>query len=107
SLGILKEDKFLMERVNNHNPSFGYNTFEGFVEEDCVQALEQLVNEGLFVAKEASNRWKESDNGMHVLAAALYVLMTENGYNKRKEVFRDFLIRMFNENKLVPGNIDL
>jgi hypothetical protein len=50
TLGSLRADAFLMDKVNNHNPAFGYNTFEGFIEEDCVQALEQIINE--------NSKWK-------------------------------------------------
>ena len=47
ALNKLKDDKFFMDKVLNHNTSFGYNSFEGFVEEDCVQALDQIINENL------------------------------------------------------------
>ena len=43
----LRHDAFLMDKVKHHNPSFGYNEFEGFVEEDCVQALEQSITQSL------------------------------------------------------------
>lgn len=55
----LKEDRFLMDKVLNHNPSFGYNSFEGFVEEDCVQALDQIINEKLGIPRDARKRWQE------------------------------------------------
>lgn len=52
----LKSDDFLMDKVLNHNPSFGYNSFEGFVEEDCVQALDQIINEKLKIGMDARQR---------------------------------------------------
>jgi hypothetical protein len=102
-LSFLKEDEFLMDKVLNHNPAFGYNSFEGFIEEDCVQALEQIINEKLNIEREAHQRWKESDDGMHVFAIALYNLMREENYNQQGELFRDFLIRMIRTDKLSPG----
>lgn len=105
SLSLLKEDEFLMDKVLNHNPSFGYNTFKGFIEEDCVQALEQIINEKLEVEREAHKRWKESDDGIHVFAVALYNVMKEENYNERGELFRDFLVRMIQTGKLDPGRI--
>ncbi|MBN1969705.1 MAG: hypothetical protein JW870_10085, partial [Candidatus Delongbacteria bacterium] len=30
---ILNEDDFVMDKVKNHNPAFGYNTLEGYLEE--------------------------------------------------------------------------
>ena len=107
ALERLKEDEFLMDKVLNHNPAYGYNSFEGFVEEDCVQALEQVINEKLGIAVEAQNRWKNADEGMHVLAVALHHLMKEKnfGQNNRQEHFRDFLIRMIRSGELAPGRI--
>jgi hypothetical protein len=43
---------------------------------------------------------------MHVLAAALYSVMKRENYNERGEVFRDFLIRIVEEEKLVPGKVE-
>ncbi len=105
TLELLKEDAFLMDKVLNHNPSFGYNSFEGLVEEDCVQALDQIISEKLKIEKEAKKRWKESDDGIHVFAVALYNVIKENNYNEKNEQFRDFLIKMIKTGKLSPGKI--
>jgi hypothetical protein len=105
ALSLLKEDEFLMDKVLNHNPAYGYNSFDGFIEEDCVQALEQIINEKLGMEREAHQRWKESDEGMHVFAVALYNVMKEENYNERGELFRDFLVRMIRSGKLGPGKI--
>lgn len=99
------KDEFVMDKVNNHNPSFGYNSLAGLFEEDCVQSLDQLINEKLGVAKDARKRWKENDDGIHVLAIALYQIMKEEKYNDKHEVFRDFLLRINKEGKFVPGKI--
>jgi hypothetical protein len=101
-----KEDAFVMDKVENHDPSFGYNTFEGYVEEDCVQALDMIINEKFFPDYDARDRWKKRDDGMHVLAAALYSVMKQEDYNERGEVFRDFLVRIVEEEKLVPGKVE-
>jgi hypothetical protein len=103
ALAILRKDEFLMDKVLNHDQAFGYNSFEGYIEEDCVQALEQLINEKLDKEREARQRWKESDGGMHVFAVALYRLMKEERYNEKGELFRDFLIRMLRTGRLSPG----
>lgn len=105
ALDTLRADAFLMDKINNHNSSFGYNSFEGFVEEDCVQALEQLINEKLKVAVEARQRWKENDDGMHVFAVALYSLMRHENYDGEKEGFREFLLRMIRSGKLEAGKL--
>ncbi len=102
---LLKKDEFLMDTIKNHNPAFGYNSFEGFIEEDCVQALEQIINEKFGIEVEPRKRWKESDDGMHVFSAALYKVLKEEKYNQKGERFRDFLIRTIQEGKLAPGTI--
>lgn len=106
TLSKLKQDQFLMDKVMNHNPSFGYNSFEGFAEEDCVQALDQIINEKLGISRDPRKRWKENDDGMHVLAIALYNIMKEDNYNEEKLLFRDFLIKNINNGRLLNGNIE-
>jgi hypothetical protein len=105
ALDDLRTDAFLMDKVMNHNPSFGYNSFEGFIEEDSVQALDQVINEKFKVEVEARKRWKTNDDGMHVFAIALYSLMKEENFNGERESFRDFLIRMIHSGKLKAGSI--
>lgn len=98
-------DEFVMDKVNNHNKALGYNTLEGLFEEDCVQSLDQLINENLGIAGDARKRWQESDEGIHVLAIALYKIMKEDNYNSKGELFRDYVIRINKEGRLVPGRI--
>jgi hypothetical protein len=105
ALDTLRQDPLLMNRVTNHNPSFGYNDFEGFVEEDCVQALDQRIAEKLGVADDPRQRWRASDDGMHVLAMALYQLFREQAFPTGGETFRDFLLRAVRTGELAPGRI--
>jgi hypothetical protein len=103
---ILKKDEFLMDKVLNHNPAYGYNSFEGFIEEDCVQALDQIICEKLDIAQNPQKRWKESDEGMHVFAVAVYKTMKEEKFCRNGEKFRDFLVRMIKKGRLSPGKIE-
>jgi len=68
----LEQDSLVVDKVRHHDPSFGYNTAAGYIEEDSVQALEQLICEKLGVGRNPCKYWREQDGGMHVLAAALY-----------------------------------
>lgn len=104
-INSLSNDEFLMDKVTNHNPSFGYNTIDGLIEEDCVQTLEQLINEKFGVSVDAAKRWKASDDSIHVFAIALYQVMKEENYNDKNELFRDFLVRNINSGKLGAGKI--
>ena len=79
-----------MQRVEHHNPSFGYNSFEGFVEEDCVQALDQRIADRLGIAEDPRQRWRRCDDGMHVLAMALYQLLKRGGLSPRGRVVPRF-----------------
>lgn len=102
---FFRKDEFLMDKVTNHNPSFGYNTLEGLFEEDCVQSLDQVINEKLGMGCDAKKRWVENDDGIHVLAIVLYQIMKAENYNSGKEVFRDFLLRLVRSGTLAPGKI--
>lgn len=106
ALESLKADPFLMQRVKHHNPSFGYNDFQGFVEEDVVQASDELIAERTInQAYDPFTRWIHSDDGMHVLAVALYELAHLEHYDLTKESMRDFIVRMTKVGKLAPGKI--
>lgn len=100
-----RSDEFVMDKVNNHNKSLGYNELEGLFEEDCVQSMDQIISERLGVSVDACKRWQESDEGIHVLAIALYRIMKEENYGTGSERFRDFLIRTVRSGKLRPGGI--
>lgn len=105
ALDTLKSDSFLMDKVTNHNRSFGYNSFESFVEEDCVRALEQIITEKMGVARDARQRWRAEDDGMHVLAVALYTLMKKTNYKSSNESFANFISRNIASGELKPGRI--
>ena len=105
ALATLQQDTFLMARVENHDPSFGYNSFWGFVEEDIVQALDQLLSERFGVAPDPRQNWRESDDGMHVLAVAVYVIMRDERFLDAAEALTDFLIRQVRDGRLRPGRI--
>ena len=91
ALAPLRRDRDFMGRLQHHDPSFGYNSFEGLVEEDCVQALDQIVEERMGVATRPGVRWREADDGLHILAAALYALMKQDGYDARGGNFQAWL----------------
>jgi hypothetical protein len=105
SLNTLRADAFLMDKVLHHNPSFGYNTFESYIEENCVRALDQLIDERFKIAGDPRRRWKEEDEGMHVFAVAVYSLMKQEKLDEGRESFRDFLVRMIRAGKLKAGGV--
>lgn len=107
TLEVLKRDPFMMERFDKRNPAFNYNTFEAYIEENAVRALTQVIAERMGLGVPVQTRWRSSeDGGMHVLAAALYVLLRQEAFMDGQEPFQAFLLRMIREGKLAPGKIE-
>ena len=108
SLGIqaaLKADPLFVSIVTDHDKRFGYNSFEGIVNEDTVQALEQIVNERLGVGEPPAERWKESDDGMHVFAAGLYGLLKADGYDKTGGNIEHWMADALKGGKFAPASL--
>jgi hypothetical protein len=99
-------DSLIVRIVREHNPSFGYTTVAGYVEEDAVQALEQVVSERLGLAQPAGERWRKADDGMHVLAAAIYDLMQETGFAETGGRFETWFLDMVTSGRLSPGEVN-
>jgi hypothetical protein len=72
ALETMGRDPVVRDKVENHNKSFGYNSVSGYVEEDSVQALEEIVCEQFGLTRNSQEYWKEQDDGMHTLAVAIY-----------------------------------
>jgi len=73
AIELVGRDPVVLDKVAHHDPSFGYNTASGLIEEDSVEALEQIVSEEFGVGRNARLYWNEQDGGMHILAPAIYV----------------------------------
>jgi hypothetical protein len=73
AIDLLGRDPLIIDKVKHHDASFGYNTTSGYIEEDSVQALEQIVSEEFGVGRDARAYWQMQDGGMHLLATAIYV----------------------------------
>jgi hypothetical protein len=106
ALQSLRSDAFLMDKVEHHNPSYGYNTLEGLEEEDCVQALEQIIAESFAMGGNPQRYWKEQDDGIHVFAVALYTLMKQQNFLEKHETFSVFLDRTIRSGDLSNGSIE-
>jgi len=101
----LRASEFVMDRVENHDPSLGYNTLGGLIEEDVVQALEQILAERAGIAEEPRERWRSSDGGIHVFAAALYHLLRQRDTEIGAEPIGDRLRRELTNGALQPGKV--
>jgi len=106
AIATLGRDPLITGIVARHDSSFGYNTLEGYVDEDAVQAMEQIVCERLGVAQPAAERWRQADDGMHLLAATLYGFMKESGFAERGDSFQEWFVESVNSGALSPSEID-
>lgn len=105
AIASLAADPLLRARFDGHDPDYGYNTFEGYIEEGCVRALDQLVAERLGVARDPRERWLNEDGGMHVFAACLYDALGGEAAAAWGERFGRVLARLI-ATSLAPGSIE-
>jgi hypothetical protein len=104
-LRALRDDPWMISIVEDHDPSVGYNSFEGVVDEGSAQALDQIVSERLGFARDPGERWRTADGGMHMLAAALYHAIKEDGIDERGGVYGDWLKSALDRGLLTPEEV--
>lgn len=105
ALSELEDDPWVQSIVTNHNPAFGYNSFLGLVDEDSSQALDQLVSERLGFARDPGERWASHDDGMHLLAAAFYHAMKEDGFDQTGGSYQEWLVSAIDRGLLTPEEV--
>ncbi|ATQ44070.1 hypothetical protein [Caulobacter mirabilis] len=104
-MATMNRDPLLTRVLAEHDPAFGYNSMEGILNEDTVQALEQIVSERLGVAKPAGERWRASDDGMHLFAAALYGMLKADGYDRTGGNIETWMDKALAAGRLSPKSI--
>ena len=104
-LSDFRTDPWFMSIVRDHDPRFGYNSFEGVVDEGSTQALDQIVSDRLGFARDPGERWRNSDGGMHMLAAALYHAMRESGFADQGGNFSDWFKHALGSGLLSPAEV--
>jgi hypothetical protein len=102
AIAALERDPLIPGIVSGHNPAFGYTSLEGYFNEDLVQALDQIISEALGVAKPPAERWRDSDAGMHVLAAGLYGLLKEDRWDRTGGDISRWIARAARNGRLSP-----
>lgn len=103
ALAALGRDPLITKIVREHDPQWGYTTLEGMLNEDLVQALDQLISEALGVARNPADRWRKSDDGMHVIAAGLYGLLRQDRWIDTGGSIEDWLARAVKDGRLSPA----
>ncbi len=104
-LNKLRDDLWMTSIVENHDPRFGYNSFMGVIDEDSTQALDQIVSERLGFSEEPGQRWRKSDGGMHMFAAAVYHAMKEDGFANDGGHFSEWFKSALKRGLLSPGEV--
>jgi hypothetical protein len=103
ALDVLKRDELITKIVREHDPSFGYTTLDGLLNEDLAQALDQLISEALGVARNPADRWRKSDDGMHVLAAGFYGLLRQDRWVETGGSLEAWLANAVQRGRLAPS----
>lgn len=107
-LGLLSEleaDPWMRSIVEDHDPQYGYNSFMGVINEGSTQALDQIVSARLGFARDPGARWRDSDGGMHMFAAAAWHAMTEDGFDESGGTYSDWLKSALRRGLLTPSEV--
>lgn len=103
ALAIFARDPLITTIVRDHDPRWGYTTLTGLLDEDLVQALDQLSSEALGVARNPADRWRKSDDGMHVMAAGFYGLLREDRWVETGGSIEQWLADAARQGRLEPA----
>jgi hypothetical protein len=105
ALAVLARDPLIPRIVREHDPKWGYTSLEGYLNEDMVQALDQLISERLGVARNPADRWRDNDDGIHVLAAGLYGMLRQDKWSDTGGSIEAWLDRATRTGRLSPTNL--
>ncbi|MBI5720213.1 MAG: hypothetical protein HZC37_21270 [Burkholderiales bacterium] len=101
----LAADPLIRRILAEKDRDSGYNSVEGLFEEGVVQALDQAVQERLGFARPGAARWRDSDGGIHVIAAALHGLLAADGFFRDGGDIEAWLGRAVASGRLAPARL--
>jgi hypothetical protein len=104
-LATLARDPLFNRIVKQHDPKWGYTSAEGLLNEDICQALDQIITEMFGVAHNPADRWTQSDDGIHVLAAGLYGLLRSDGWERTGGSITQWLDHAERAGRLAPARL--
>jgi hypothetical protein len=105
AIAALERDPLMVRILKEHDPAFGYNTMEGILNEDTVEALDQLIAERLGVSRPPAERWAQADDGMHVLAAGLYGMLKADGFDRTGGNIETWIASALKSGRLAPASL--
>jgi hypothetical protein len=105
ALGVLSKDPLMTRIVKEHDPRWGYTTLGGLLDEDLCQSLDQLISEALGVGRNPADRWRKSDDGIHVMAAAFYGYFRDDHWLEHGGDLESWLSQAAASGRLAPGQL--
>lgn len=105
AIAIFEKDELLQRIVREHDPKFGYNSIEAIFDEDLTSAVDQLIAERFGVARDPRHRWTTVDGGMHVLSAAFYGLMKQDGFARTGGNLEQWLAARTRDGSFAPPRL--
>ena len=105
ALAVLNADPLMTRIAKDHDPRWGYTSVAGLLNEDMCEALDQLISEALGVARNPADRWRKSDDGIHVLAAGLYGLLRDDHWIDTGGDIAAWITRAVQAGRLAPASL--
>jgi hypothetical protein len=99
----LGNDPLLKHAFKTKNPSYGYSTMEGFIEENVVEAMAIFICHKIGLEKDPLAYFAKHDDGSHMLSVVLFEYFKR--YPKsRKQTFEEYFQELL---KILPiGSLD-
>lgn len=104
--GGLKSSALMSNIVAKADPKWGYSSFESVLDEDSTQALDMVLSLQIGKSRDPAEYWRAQDNGMHILAAAIFDAMNETGFAETGGVYEDWLIDALQGEILSPASVE-
>ncbi len=100
----LADNPFFRQAFEQRDARYPYNTWNSYVDENAVRALEQVICAQMGLPQRWS--WAGEDGGMHVLAPVLVDLMRAQNYPANGESFEAFFLRNISDGTLLSLKFD-
>ena len=75
------------------------------LDESSTQALEQIVANRMGFGWGPGARWRTTDGGMHMLAAAIYQMLREDGFDRTGGHFSEWLVSAIESGMFTPEDV--
>ena len=105
ALEELRTDPWMVSIVQDHDSALGYNTFPELLDESSTQALDQIVANRMGFGWGPGSRWRKTDDGMHMLAAAIYQMLREERFDRSGGNYSEWLVSAIERGLFTPEEV--